>query len=458
MSKIYTRRDFLRYASTISAGAALAACAPLATPTEGNMADDPAPAANEKKFAGTTLTYWSMNYGDIIEWEDMLNGFAAKFKEETGIEVTVDIINWSVAFNTWLTVANGGTHPDCADMYWLHSFAAIGAGIYGPMPITKYQYLYFPDLKERFFEPSLRDVFHNGEFYGVPWRGDIRPMIVRTDFFEEAGIDKAPDTWDEIVEVAKKLTVVDPNGQTSRYGFTFGSALPIQQLMQYYWSAGGAFMTADGKTATIDNEEMRKTLQWAYDLIWTHKVTPPEFMEKSYVPLDAFRTGTVAMIGSVSDSVGNDLERDNPELNEKWGYALPPTGPAKRAAYAGAGYWGVLHGTDKVEQSVQWIGFMARRENMQTVSEYIGRVSPDKIVMQSPYWSEKPWRIVVAETLNYGHPSQQPSPAWAALAGTEPGGVIFDLFYDALVKRDDMEATIKRAQQRMQEEMDKTQL
>ena len=462
MSKIFTRRDFLRYTSTVSAAAALAACAPNATPAGQNQPAEPTkaeeeqkPVGNTKQFEGSKITYWSMNYGDTVEWQDMLKGFAAKFKEETGIDVAVEIINWSVAFNTWLTVAQGGAHPDCADMYWLHSFTAIGAGKYGPMPITNYQVTYFPDLKERFYEASLVDVNYNGEWYGVPWRGDIRPMLLRTDFLQEAGIEKAPDSWDEIVETAKKLTVVDANGQTTRYGFTFGAALPIQQLMQYYWSAGGEFMTPDGKTATIDNEPMRKTLQWMYDMIWTHKVTPPEFMEKSYVPMDQFKTGNLAMIGSISDSTGNDLERDNPELNEKWGYSLPPAGPAKRAAYAGAGYWGVLRGTDKVEQCAQWIQFMARDENMKTVTEYTGRVSTNKKVMQTPYWTEKEWRKVVGETLNNGHTSQQPSPAWSALAGTEPGGVLYDLFYDTLVKKDDMEATIKRAQQRMQEEMDK---
>lgn len=98
---------------------------------------------------------------------------------------------------------------------------------------------------------------------------------------------------------------------------------------------------------------------------------------------------------------------------------------------------------------------MARDENMKTVTEYTGRVSTNKKVMQTPYWTEKEWRKVVGETLNNGHTSQQPSPAWSALAGTEPGGVLYDLFYDTLVKKDDMEATIKRAQQRMQEEMDK---
>jgi ABC-type glycerol-3-phosphate transport system substrate-binding protein len=186
MSKFFTRRDFLRYVSTASAAAALTACAPQVAPQAPAATSAPV-VDNKKKFEGSKITYWSMNYGDTVEWQDMLNEMAGKFKEETGIEVTVEIINWSVAFNTWLTVAQGGAHPDCADMYWLHSFTAIGAGKYGPMPISNYQTLYFSDLKERFYEGALVDVFYNGEFYGVPWRGDIRPMLLRTDVIHFPG-------------------------------------------------------------------------------------------------------------------------------------------------------------------------------------------------------------------------------------------------------------------------------
>jgi multiple sugar transport system substrate-binding protein len=451
MSKLFTRRDFLRATSMIGAGAAVAACAP-----QPPAAQNPQTSEGEKPYAGSNITFWSMNYGDTVEWQDMLNKFGASFKEETGIDVTVEIINWSVAFNTWLTVAQGGAHPDCSDMYWLHSFAAIGGGQHGPLPLTSYLPKYWPNLNERFYEPSLVDVYFKGDFYGIPWRGDIRPMIVRTEFLEEAGFDKAPDNWDEVIEMGKALTVRAPNGDVTRWGYTLGTATPVQQLMSYYWSAGGEFMSSDGKTATLDNDAMRKTLQFMYDLIWTHEIMSPDFMEKSWTPMDMFIAGQIAMIGSISDSVGNDLERDYPDLNGKWAYALPPAGPDNRAAYAGAGYWGVLRGTDKVDQCVEWIAYLSRDENMKTMTEYIARVSPNKKVMETPYWTEREWRKVINETLNYGHTSQHTNPAWSAIASTEPGGIIYDLFYDSVVKKQNMDDVIARAQQRMQEEMDKS--
>lgn len=109
-------------------------------------------------------------------------------------------------------------------MWWLYSNAAIGDGQFGPMPLTEYQHVYFPDLEERFIEAALQDVYWNGDFYGIPWRGDIRPLIYGTDIFEEHGIAAPPDTWDEIVDYAKEMTVRDAAGNVERWGFAFDTA------------------------------------------------------------------------------------------------------------------------------------------------------------------------------------------------------------------------------------------
>jgi len=56
--------------------------------------------------------------------------------------------------------------------------------------------------------------------------------------------------------------------QCHHVGFEFGTDnTKPQQLVTYYWQAGGEFMTKDGKTATIDNDIMRQTLKWMYDAI-----------------------------------------------------------------------------------------------------------------------------------------------------------------------------------------------
>jgi multiple sugar transport system substrate-binding protein len=401
-----------------------------------------------------SISFWTQPQGDLLLYQDLMRTLTGEFRNESGIDVQYEVINWSVAFNTWLTVAQGGAAPDCADMYWLHSFSGIGGDRYGPLPITEYRDQW-PTLDEDFFPGALQDVHWDGDFYGIPWRVDIRPMLYRTDFLAEAGLDAPPQNWEEIVEIGKALTVRDANGNVTRWGFTPGNNNPAQTLLPYYWQAGGQMLSEDGKTATIDNEAMRTALKFLQDLVWEHQITSSEIFEKSSDPLVDFTSGNVAINGSSGNAWPTQFDRDYPELADTWALALNPEGPENRDSFSGAGYWGVVRGTDQVAACVEWIKFLSREENMQRISEATGAASPRRAVMQSEFWNNRPWQRVMGETLEHGHTSQHATSVWSALASPEPGAVIYDLVYSTVIGRQDIDAAITAAQTRMQAELDR---
>jgi multiple sugar transport system substrate-binding protein len=59
-----------------------------------------------------------------------------------------------------------------------------------------------------FFEGSWASMRYKGQTYGIPYYLDLRTIIYRKDFFDEAGIDSTqpPQTWDDLLRAAKKLT------------------------------------------------------------------------------------------------------------------------------------------------------------------------------------------------------------------------------------------------------------
>lgn len=400
------------------------------------------------------LEFWAHAYGNPIAWKNTIEDLGKAFEAESGISVTYEQINWSVAFNRWLTVARGGPAPDCADMFWLHSFSAIGGDEYGPMPINQFRENW-PNLDRDFFSESLQAVTWLGDFYGIPWRGDVRPMMYRTDHFAEAGLEGAPQSWDGIVANARKLTKRDENGNVTRWGFALGINNIGQAYLPYYWQAGGLMMTEDGRTATIDNEATRATLKWIRDLVWEHKVMTPDFMEKSYDPAEEFVSGRLAMVGSVPGAWPAYWTAEYPELNGKWAISVPAAGSAGRHAFSGTGYLGVLRGSENVEACVKWIEFLSRKENMQALSEVSGSVSPHRAVMASDFWNDTEWKKILTQSQEHARVSQHPSPVWSSLASPEPGAVIYDMVYDAVIKREDLDSVIPRAEKRMQAEMDR---
>lgn len=401
-----------------------------------------------------SIEFWTHTYGDQIKWKNAVVELTKEFEAESGITVNHEILPWKVSRKTWLTIAQGGAHPDCADMYWLHSFSAIGGDKYGPMPINEHKDK-FPTLTQDFYSGALQDVMWKDDFYGIPWRGDIRAILYRTDVAEEAGLTQAPDTWDEVVDAAKKMTKRDANGNVERWGFAFGTSNVVSWLLPLYWQAGGDMMTEDGKTATIDNEAMRTALTYMHDMVNVHKVVNPETFEKGYKFLPPFVSGRVAMFGSAEQSWGRRLDRDNPEIDGLWAMAPSAMGPEGRDSFSGAGYVGVLRGSEKVEQCVSWMEFLAKDSSMQKLSEASGTVSTKPAVMQSEFWSDRPWKKVVAVALQDAHTSQHPAPAWSAISTSEPGGIIYDLIYSTVIEQKDIDESVAKAQMLMQTELDR---
>lgn len=400
-----------------------------------------------------SIEFWTQSYGDQIKWKAAIQELTDAYEAETGIKVVHEIVPWSSSRKTWLAVAQGGAAPDCADMWWLHSFSAIGGEKFGPMPINDYKSK-FP--VSDFYEGALQDSTWRGDFYGIPWRGDIRALLYRTDIAAEAGVATPPATWDEVVDAAKKMTKRNENGEVETWGYSFGTAPKVVDwLLPLYWQAGGEFMTEDGKTATIDNEAMRKALTFMHDMVNVHKVADPDAFEKGYKARPAFVAGKVAMFGSAEQSWGNRLEVENPEIGGKWSFSRSAAGPENRASFSGAGYLGVLRGSEKVEQCVDWLAFLSRDENMLKLSQAASTVATKPAVMNTDFWSDRPYKRVIAEALKDAHTSQHPAPAWSAIATSEPGGILYDMIYSVVIEQEDMDEAISSAQDMMQDQLDR---
>lgn len=408
-------------------------------------------ASDSTEKSAASLDFWTQIYGDPAEWRETMEGLATDFEEETGTAVKVEFIDFAQSRDRWLLVSQGSDAPDVGDMYQLHTNVQLGGGKAGPMPISDYQEKHWPDLEERFTNQLLDDAQWEGEFYGIPWRADPRVMIYRTDLLEAAGLSGPPATWDEVREYSEALT----DEKAQKWGFTFGSLDVVQGIIPSLWQAGGDYLSPDGKTATIDTPEMREALKWMSSLTRSGLV-PPDFMDPNYDPMTDFRSGRVAMIAQANSSDIDSLARDYPELDGKWAAAPPPAGPANGASYTGSGYWGVLHGTEHPDEAVEFVEFLSRDENMQTISEASGAMSTNLNVMKSDHWTSEEYQKVIGTVLaEEAHSSQAPSPFWTIIRDEKPGGVLWDLFSAVLVSGEDIDSSVTTAQQRMQEVLDR---
>jgi multiple sugar transport system substrate-binding protein len=399
---------------------------------------------------GTTITMWMQNAGDDLNRQrQMMGELTSKFEQETGIKVDINIHNWTEASRTWMLVATGGDHPDVGDMFWAWSNIQIGKGKYGPMPLDQYKTQLH---HERFVSAALADVTYNGHVYGIPWRIDVRPMLYRADLFQEAGIAAPPDTWDDLVNYGKKLTKKGADGriEISGIGIGYGVKNDSQDFCHWMWQGGGEAMTPDAKTATLNTKEVIDAMQFVRDLVYKHEVVTKDVLDPSYNGGTLFISGKSA-IRPMGGSTTQDFP---PEMLAKVKPAIPTKG-VRRTAYSGAGYFGVLHGSAKVEESVKWLEFLSRDESMLQLAKMYLNLSPSNGANKNPYFANDEWNREVIKCLEYAHTSQSPSPAWSQIAGRSPGSPLYDFWADVLLNKEDLSVLAAKYNAQAQEMMDK---
>jgi len=119
--------------------------------------------------------------------------------------------------------------------------------------------------RKDFAESVIANRMVDGKIYGIPMEVEPMAMYYSVKAFEEAGLNEndVPKTWEELLEVAKKLTTPE------RYGVLFETTPGYYQNFTWYpflWQGGGEFQGKDGKSA-FDSPATVQALKFWQDAI-----------------------------------------------------------------------------------------------------------------------------------------------------------------------------------------------
>ena len=112
---------------------------------------------------------------------------------------------------------------------------------------------------------------HNGRAYGIPQSLSPRPLVTRMDILDAAKVTP-PTTWDELVEVCKKLQKLP---KLTGYGMCLGLHSDTEhEVMNIIWSYGGKLVEADNKTVALHSPGTVAAVQAIADMYQKHKIVP----------------------------------------------------------------------------------------------------------------------------------------------------------------------------------------
>lgn len=255
-------------------------------------------------FGGTTvnaLIFKSLDTDYIIE------NLAPRLKEEANINLVVNQVPYEEVRSTMLTDANGAQQYDiinpCTE--WVYEYREFAT------PITEYiGKAGYPDMELDDFIQYVWKGFNPGEdVFFLPYQPDTRVFFWREDLLEAEGLS-VPTTWDELKDVAAKLTKdTDGDGNIDQYGFCFSGARGWNLLLTWVpftYSAGGNIF--DGQTPVFNSQAGIDALNLLIDM---KQYCPPDVEAYGeYEVIAAAQNGSVAM-GVSATSICAEIEAES---------------------------------------------------------------------------------------------------------------------------------------------------
>ena len=160
----------------------------------------------------------------------------------------------------------------------------------------------------------------DGKIYYIDYGIMTGGIFYNKKMWQDAGLTDAdiPKTWEQLREVAKKLTKTDANGNIIQAGFDFNKQFDAMwQGLNY--QRGELLFKDDKKTVNFNNEATAKNVRFLVELYEVDKVGSKDFGTQA---TDDFGQGMAAMIYNWG-WFANSLTANYPDI--EWGYFRVPT-------------------------------------------------------------------------------------------------------------------------------------
>ena len=290
------------------------------------------------------LTIWETSRNK----DDWYTSMEKKFLEEHPNITLNKVVKEGDPGNEFYQAVASGTAPDLVNCSFTMMDSYITSGILEPLNQYTDEWDEWGNFTKEYVDMFTKD----GKVYGVP--NQVAPMLFGYNkaLFEEAGIKEPPKTWDEAVEVAKKIN--DPDNQVA--GYATLAAEWTEWFFQYYvWQAGGD-LTKENEDGTAEltftDPAVIKAAEY-YQKLKSEGVLQSDLTLKFSDLVTNFGLGKIGMMPFAGDWVSVAITKgiDPDDI----GLCLPPAGPSgKQTTAIGGDCWVINAKADQAKKDAAW--------------------------------------------------------------------------------------------------------
>ncbi|MBF8190351.1 sugar ABC transporter substrate-binding protein [Nonomuraea sp. K274] len=317
--------------------------------------------------AGTTITYWASNQGASLQNDkDILTPEIAKFTQQTGIKVKLEVVPWTDLTNNTLSAAVSGQGPDVLNIGNTNAVTFQSTGAFLPFDDAALQKI---GGRDRFVASSFATAGKAGEPpTSIPLYSQVYALYYNKKLFNDAGL-KPPTMWEELVAAAQKLT--DP--AKKKYGIVIpGATVNASMHFAYIFSEqnGGSAFDAAGKP-TFTTPGMIAGVKQYVDLLAKHHVVNPSAAQYSDSAQAAgdFARGDAAMY--MAQTSGINVLAENGMKPDEYGIVPIPAPAAgkKVSSFVAGTNISVFKNSENVDAALQFVKFMTSDEEQKILNK-----------------------------------------------------------------------------------------
>ena len=322
------------------------------------------------------LKVWTMSDG--------MDEFVETYEKENDVTVDVQTIPWSNAHDKLLTALASGKGPDVIQIgnTWVSEFAEAGTFLDLSEYIDEYEN-FDPD---NFFEAAIDTTEFDNEIIGIPWYVDTRLLYYRSDLLGDMGYPDGPETWDDMIDISEQL--VAQGDDHYAIDLPKEGRYPFIMSWQRDWD-----YDVDRGSENFDAPEFKEALA-LYELFYEEGYSQ---VEEGKELVQAFSDGTKPMFFSGPWDM-KTIKDDAPELDGKWDVSLMPKAENAFSEMGGA-HLGIFHNSDKVDEALDFINWMADPETQVAWYEHFSELPANQIAWDDPVLSDDPKASVFEEQL-----------------------------------------------------------
>lgn len=367
-----------------------------------------APAAKIK----LRLSYWEP--AEKVFYELVIQDFK---KEHPNVDVILQQISDEVYFDKILTELAAGTGADIVTIDVERLGSWVDKGVLSDL--TPYINESKTFSKDEYVRGVLGPVTFNGHQYAMVVGFYTMTLYYNKNIFDTAGLSYPPEdledtswNWDALLNISKKLTLVDKKGKVLQWGYS----MPLRPyiLRQDLWSNGASIWNEDLTESTIDTPEAIEVLQSYQDFMYKYKVMPTYGEQQELGFWHPLMTGKVAMqwVMTSRTPVFKDIK------SFEWDVSPVPIRKKRASIILPASSYAMNAHTKYPKETWEFLSSLALSEKGQIAMAKVGAYpSLKKLVSNPELWTvpgihPKHMTVNLESALKYGRPqlmSRNPS-------------------------------------------------